>query len=215
MSSGHHPEGPPEARGIEVFTSAAGKEALRAPQTPYEVAQTCKQLEEGLGLSPAEIANQLGITEQHVRNLLFLMSAPSAVRELVATGKLSATLAIKVLREHGPEAVQILQDGLKNAGEQQKDRITQKLLSAHARPGTGHASEATPRVSKKVLKASVGWLRERMLENDKQLLEFLAFLSGTDAKEVQALFEEKPAKKAKGKKKRLRAGDKAGDANPA
>lgn len=41
-----------------------------------------------------------------------------------------------------------------------------------------------------------------MLENDKQLLEFLAFLSGTNTKEVQALFEENLAKGIKGKKKR-------------
>lgn len=81
----------------------------------------------------------MGITEQHVRNLLFLMSAPFAMRELVATGKLSVTLAIKVLREHGPEVVQILQDGLKNAGEQQKDRAPKNLLASNTRPSTGHA----------------------------------------------------------------------------
>lgn len=53
------------------------------------------------GLSEAEVASRLNVTERHVSDLKVLIGAPKAVRDLVSGGKISPTEAVTQLRKDG------------------------------------------------------------------------------------------------------------------
>ena len=94
---------------------------------PNEVAKVCKRLV-NMGMEVPEIAKRLVLTETYVKSLLELGAAPRAVRDLVAKGEVSATLAISTLKKHGAEAAQVLTKGVEAAKATGKSKVTKKSL---------------------------------------------------------------------------------------
>ncbi len=108
---------------VHLVTSNQGK-----PLTPYEVGTVCKRLiAEGLELSM--IAKRLGISGTYVSDLLGLHEAPADVREMVRSGKISATLAIETLKQHGGEASKVLGEAAEVAAAQGKTRVSAKHVA--------------------------------------------------------------------------------------
>lgn len=105
-------------RVARIMTSAEGR-AL----SPLEIAQGYKRLQ-GFGLGVEEIAAKVGKTRQHVDQLLILANANSDVQRLVATGGVSAALAVKVARDHGEDAGEVLQQELTKAKAAGKKKVT-------------------------------------------------------------------------------------------
>ncbi|NNM65693.1 MAG: ParB N-terminal domain-containing protein [Burkholderiales bacterium] len=113
----------PEGTSMEDLTAALQTRNTGAPLAPYELAILCKRMR-NYGIEIPEIAQRFNITEKWVHDLLFLASAPKAVRDLVAYDKVTATEAIKNLRKHGANAIQILQGMVDRATAQGKATAT-------------------------------------------------------------------------------------------
>lgn len=119
------------------------------PKTPYEQAQLFKRLV-GYGWTVEEIAEQACKSVAAVNMGLDLMGAPEGVKKLVASGKVSATLAVQtVSKEGGQGALETLTEAVSNAAEQGKEKATARDL-----PST----PTSQRVSAKMKMARVGEL---------------------------------------------------------
>lgn len=73
--------------------------------TYYESAIVCKRLSR-YGMAVEEIAERTGIALPLVKNRLKLMAAPLRLREMVAVGAMSATLALDMIEEYGDQALE-------------------------------------------------------------------------------------------------------------
>ncbi|WP_440986197.1 ParB/RepB/Spo0J family partition protein (plasmid) [Xanthomonas sontii] len=90
--------------------------------TTYENAVVIKRLLNH-GLEPHEIAKEAGFSIPYVETLVTLASAPAKLAKLVAYDEVSASLAVELIRKHGPVAAQRLAmealERAKNAGHKQ------------------------------------------------------------------------------------------------
>ncbi|WP_289241227.1 hypothetical protein [Delftia sp.] len=133
-------EGNDADRTARIITSAANK-----PLTPLEMAEGYKRLR-AFGWSPAHIAKKVGKSTEHVQQLLALGDAPNAVREMVTTGDVSASLAAKTARSLGGEkAAETLAAQVAEAKAQGASRVTPKTI------GGGKTSASQARADSKHL----------------------------------------------------------------
>lgn len=96
--------------------------------TPLEKAAVMKRLL-AFGWSEAEIASKVGISRLRVTQLLELSAAPTEVTDMVAKGKVSASLAIETMRStkgDGEEATKQLRAGIEQAARDGKSKATRK-----------------------------------------------------------------------------------------
>lgn len=108
---------------IALVTSNSGR-----PLTPYELGLVVKRLV-GYGMETKDIANRIGKGKAYIEGLLDLVAAPKALREMVTSGKVSATLAVETLKKHGAkEAAKVLGAGVKEATASGKDKVTKKVV---------------------------------------------------------------------------------------
>lgn len=108
---------------VAMYTSNSGK-----PLTPYETGMLCKRLL-GMGWDEKTISKRLGLKSiQYLQDLLDLVGAPLDVRNMVTHGEVSATTAIKVMKEHGSKAVAVLKKGVDQAKSEGKARATPKHM---------------------------------------------------------------------------------------
>lgn len=91
-----------------------------------------------LGLSEQAIAAKLGYSVTTVNNLLTLLSAPTEVRNMVAAGTVSATLATQVVKAAGANSVETLHAALETATAQGKKKVTAKHVPS-IKPKKPHA----------------------------------------------------------------------------
>lgn len=75
--------------------------------TPYETAIVIKRLM-NQGVEPGEIAKQANISAPYVETLTILASAPPRLAKMVAFDEVSTSLAVDLIRKHGPVAAQRL-----------------------------------------------------------------------------------------------------------
>ena len=98
------------------------------PLEPIEQGRVFKRLVE-LGWTESDIAKKSGLNRAWVVELLKLQSAPEAVQGLVKSGEVSATLAIKTLKDNkgdGDAAGAVLSDAVETAKAAGKTRATAK-----------------------------------------------------------------------------------------
>jgi len=178
---------------------------------PLEVAKVCKRLV-GYGMDVKDIATRLTLTAAYVNQLLDLLAAPKAVRDLVANGTIAATLAMDTIKKHGKEAAKLLTAGVKEAKGSGKTRVTAKHVKAATAP------KVSPQKGKKVaapqpvqqelpvtttttaVTADVDNLLElgRVFIDEhlktapfkSAAMDMLAFIAGVPLEQVQALFPE-------------------------
>lgn len=109
-------------RLARVMTSAEGR-ALK----PLETAEGYKRLS-AYGLAPEQIASKVNKTRQHVDQLLILANANADVQQMVADGRISATLAIDTVRKHGDKAGEFLAAKLQGKAKVTAGHIKPKPL---------------------------------------------------------------------------------------
>lgn len=107
---------------VALYTSNGGR-----PLTPIETAEVCKRLT-GFGWDERRIAQRLGLTPTYVGYLLDLAAAHPEIRQLVQSGKVSATLAMETLRKEGSQARETLRSAVEEAQSEGKAKITRKRL---------------------------------------------------------------------------------------
>ncbi|MBJ9968107.1 ParB/RepB/Spo0J family partition protein [Burkholderia seminalis] len=97
----------------------------------------------GRGISEEAIARRLPCSITKVRNALTLLSAPTAIREAVQAGEVSATAARNLVKESGADAVGQLQAAREVAKASGKKKVTPKTLkSVGAKKETARSSDA-------------------------------------------------------------------------
>lgn len=109
---------------IELITGNNGK-----PLRPLEMAMVVKRLM-GYGMAIKDIAVRLGYGKTYLENLLDLVAAPKAVRDLVSSGQVSATLAVETIKGHGTKAAKVLEQGAAVAKASGKTKVTKKHVKA-------------------------------------------------------------------------------------
>nr|BFD43206.1 hypothetical protein FFPRI1PSEUD_47050 [Pseudomonas sp. FFPRI_1] len=111
-------EGNDAERVARVITSQEGKKL-----SPLELADGYKRLT-AFGWSPDQIAKKVGKTRQHVEQVMTLGNANTDVQQLVASGQVSATTAVQVVRQHGEAAGKVLGGELQKAKATGKSKVT-------------------------------------------------------------------------------------------
>lgn len=126
-------------RVARIMTSQEGRKL-----DPLELAAGYKRLA-AFGKSPDEIAALVGKTRQHVDQLLILANANTDVQRAVAGGQVSGATAVKLVREHGEDAGQVLQEELGKAKAAGKAKVTAGTIQGKALPAkvTKEVVEAT------------------------------------------------------------------------
>lgn len=115
--------------------------------TPLQLAEKVIELQE-LGETNGTICKRLNITDQTIRDVLLLATAPSALHKLVRDKVVSSTLAIDEIRTHGGEkALERLQSAAAQAKAGGKAKVTKKAL---AKPSD---DKITPPQAKQLLQA--------------------------------------------------------------
>jgi len=189
----------PKGTSMEDLTVALITENSGRPLTPMESAIVVKRLV-GYGLDEERIAKRLGYTPKYVGDLLVLVDAPKPVRDMIATGRISSTLALQTIAKHGPKAVEKLKEAVAKAEASGKKKATGK-----------HVDNSTPSVPKKpktpkeinageVLAIAVTCglpsNRDNVIENvDEKLLTFAATLLSRFGVSV---YKEEPAEATSG-----------------
>lgn len=113
-----------------LFTGTAAERKARIvtsnsqlPLAPLGYAKVYSDLR-AEGLNNSEIAAMSGKSRAHVDQMLLLADGGEQVHEAVAAGKVSATEAVKIVREHREEAGAEIVRRAEVAAEQGKDRVT-------------------------------------------------------------------------------------------
>lgn len=207
----------PRGTSMEDLTVALVTGNSGEKLTPFEMATVCKRLV-GYGMEVKDIATRLGYGKAYIEGLLDLLAAPKAVRDLVATGKVSATLAVETIKTHGKEAGNVLSAGVEAATASGKGKVTKK----HVKAATDAVKPATPRkaaaaqqelplagddVEAQVAaqkaaffeKAALYWCENKCSPNEKVVLvSFLAAMAELPESDVEPYFEVPAESGAKG-----------------
>ena len=109
-----------EERTLDLLASNNG-----LPLTPLEKANAVKRLL-SFSWSPAEIAKKLGWSQTTIGNLITLIEAPREVREMVAAGEISASMAVAEIRKDKESAASSLAGAVEKAKGVGRSRATAK-----------------------------------------------------------------------------------------
>lgn len=111
-----------------VYGLAQGNNAV--PFRPYEMAILVKRLKQVYGQTNEQIIERLGsmVSPSHLNHLLIVAGAPRKIAELIIEDKLSVTQAVKIMNEHGSDAIAILEKAEANAKAEGKDKITDRYM---------------------------------------------------------------------------------------
>ncbi|BAO20637.1 hypothetical protein [Pseudomonas phage PPpW-3] len=115
-------------RVARVITSQEGRKLF-----DLEVADGCKRLA-AFGWTPDQIAKAIGKTRQRVDQLLILANSNSDVKQLVASGAVSGSVAIDMVRKHGEQAGAELAEELEKAQAQGKAKVTAGTMKGPSVP---------------------------------------------------------------------------------
>jgi ParB-like chromosome segregation protein Spo0J len=119
-----------EDRVLSMITCNEGK-----PLSILEQASVYKRLV-GWGWKSGEIAKKSGYSVTHIDSCLLLGGSDAKIRKLVSDGKVSATLAIKLIGEKGEkEALAEMTSAVEFAKAIGKEKATKKDIGGRKEPG--------------------------------------------------------------------------------
>lgn len=118
----------PKDTSVEDLIVALHRDNTGRPLTVLEQSVVAERLA-GRDLTPEEIAEKMGCTMQHVRNMAVLASAPAELRQLIADNTIAASMVIDTIKELGAEgALAALTKAAAEAKDNGRGRVTAKLL---------------------------------------------------------------------------------------
>lgn len=115
-------------RVARVITSQEGRKLC-----DLEVADGCKRLA-AFNWTPEQIAKAIGKTRQRVDQLLLLANSNSDVKQLVASGAVSGSVAVDMVRKHGEQAGKQLEGELEKAKAAGKGKVTAGTMKGPSVP---------------------------------------------------------------------------------
>ena len=167
---------------IGLVTNNSGRQL-----EPLGIAIVIKRLV-GYGLSNDEIAKRLGFTSGYIGQLLILIGAPKKIRDLVSDGKVSASLAVTVLKDHGEDAVSVLETSLVAAVVSGKTKVTAKNLPAPTPKAAKKNLPVPALVPRKptVIELGLAWLIENGGGDDRDF-SFFSAVTGLTVEELKEI----------------------------
>lgn len=109
-------------RIAHMLTSAQGK-----PLTPLQMGIQYKKMM-ALNLTEKEIAARIGKSVQHVKDMVVLACANADVHAQVNSGKVSAKVAMKIVKKHGDDAGKVIAGHVATAESAGKKKVTEKVV---------------------------------------------------------------------------------------
>lgn len=85
------------------------------------------------GHTETEVAEAIGKTPEHVRQMLMMDQMPLELKRMVNAGQISPTYALELFKEHGTAAVEVAQAGLEKAASNGKSKVTRKTVTGRRR----------------------------------------------------------------------------------
>ncbi len=122
----------PAETTLADLTAALANGNNGKPLAPLELAAVCKRLL-SYGVAEGDVAKRVGITPKYLGDLRALAGAPASIRKAVEKGNLSATEAVKQIREKGVKAPAAIEEGIKKAEAAGKTRVTNKHIDGPAK----------------------------------------------------------------------------------
>ncbi|ERP95718.1 hypothetical protein Q669_29560 [Labrenzia sp. C1B10] len=111
--------------------------------SPLEQGRVYERLLEA-GMTSTNIGKQAGVSRVYVNDLVRLAQCPKPLTSLVREGKVSATLAIQMLKDNEgdpKQALKDLKDGLKEAKRAGSEKVTRKHVKKAKGEGSGEPNE--------------------------------------------------------------------------
>lgn len=117
-------KGDEKAAILLMLATQSGKQ-----YTPLQVGEQYLKLVNKYGMSFAEIAEQRGMTDQHVKDAIRLTEQPVELKALITEGTVKASTALKLIKKEGSSAaVQKIKQAAASSGVKAGKPITQKVL---------------------------------------------------------------------------------------
>ncbi|KWH65070.1 hypothetical protein [Burkholderia anthina] len=137
---------------IDGYLSNNGK-----PSSPLDLAAAVAELRDIHGMTTAAICKRLNVSDQTIRDVGLLETAPVELHALVRAGSIAGTLAIEEIRAHGGDkALERIASGLAKAKEAGKSKVTKKHLTGStstSKPAAPKATKITDACAKQLLQA--------------------------------------------------------------
>ncbi|MCW2242241.1 ParB/RepB/Spo0J family partition protein [Azospirillum canadense] len=105
------------------------RSGLKRGWAPAELAEGYKRLM-GFWQDVGKVAAAVGKSEQHVRDILALANADTAVQQMVKAGAVSATTAIAVVKKQGHKAADVLKETVAKVKATGGAKVTARHVSA-------------------------------------------------------------------------------------
>lgn len=118
--------------GDRIFTQIASNSGK--PFTQLEMAKTFKKLLD-LGWKQQEIAAKAGMSGGRVSQILEYLTLPTQVQQMVTNGEVSASMAVKVVKEEGSQATEKLSQAVSTAKAEGKSKAAPKHVEGAATRG--------------------------------------------------------------------------------
>lgn len=110
-------------RVAHMITSAGG-----LPLTPLQLGIQYRKLM-GWNWTEKLIADRVGKTVVHVKDMITLAEANSDVHQAVNAGAVSGTTALEIVKEHGSKAGAVINQALEQAKAEGKSKVTPSVLA--------------------------------------------------------------------------------------
>jgi len=110
-------------RVAHMISSASG-----LPLTPLQLGVQYRKLI-GFGWTEKQIADRVGKSGQHVKDMIVLAEANSDVHQAINAGEVTGTTAVALVKKHGSKAGKVIRDGVEKAKASGKTKATPKMFA--------------------------------------------------------------------------------------
>lgn len=202
---------------VQLHTANNGR-----PLTPFELGIVVKRLMAEEGAKKADIAKRLAVTPRYLDDVLLLANADKKVKQHVASGTVSSTMAIKLLRADSDTAADKIEAAVSKTAGTGKKATAKHVAAVKMQKIKTSVEIAEGADMKEIVKAVAAAVRKAVPatvqgEGDDEIK--MAKVAGSISLVIEVPAPEKAAKpkakaekpaKAKGKKTAEAAAEKAG-----
>jgi ParB/RepB/Spo0J family partition protein len=110
-------------RVAHMISSASG-----LPLTPLQLGVQYRKLI-GFGWTEKQIADRVGKSMQHVKDMIVLAEANSDVHQAINAGEVTGTTAVALVKKHGSKAGKVIREGVEKAKASGKTKATPKMFA--------------------------------------------------------------------------------------
>jgi hypothetical protein len=181
---------------VALHTANSGR-----PLTPFELGVVVKRLLADEGAKKGEIATRLGVTSRYLDDVLLLANAEPKVKQHVASGAVSSTMAIQLIRKDPDSAAEKIEAAVKETAGTGK-KATKKHTGPKMQKIKVAVTFTEDQDMKEIVKAAAAAIREAVPAIEGEEDAKLAGVSGTVNLVIEVPAPEKPkaAKAAPAKK---------------